>query len=151
MDRALLERLAREAAASPRGRTNFNFHDGPEDNPHRFLNALSRGSYCAPHCHVTPPKDECFIVLQGEVGVWLFDDAGSVVERYALGRGQLFGVDIPAGAWHTVAALTSSAVCFEVKPGPWDARTDKAFAPWAPREGDDGAAAYLEQLLLDFA
>jgi hypothetical protein len=46
-----------------------------------------------------------------------------------------------------VAALSETAVCFEVKAGPYDAATDKEFAPWAPREGDPSAPEYLAKLL----
>ncbi len=150
IDDTLLRELVETAQASPRRRTNYNFHHAPSDNPHRFLNAMMRGSYCAPHRHVTPPKDESFIVLHGEIGVWIFDESGAVLSRVALGRRGIVGVDIPAGAWHTVAALTPSAVCFEVKPGPWDPETDKEFATWAPRENAPDAARYLETLLAEF-
>lgn len=144
LDDALLKRVVEQALASPRRRTNHNFHSGAEDNPHRFLNAIAEGSYCAPHRHVTPPKAESFLVLRGEVGVLLFDDQGTVTGRYALGRGGLFGIDIPAGVWHTVLSLTATAVCYEVKAGPWHAATDKVFAPWAPREGQAGTAEQLQ-------
>ena len=63
-----------------------------------------------------------------------------------LGRDAL-GVDIQPGVWHTMAVLTEHVVCFEVKPGPYSAATDKDFAPWAPREGDQRATAYLEWLV----
>jgi hypothetical protein len=43
--------------------------------------------------------------------------------------------------------LSEHVVCFEVGPGPYSAATDKDFAPWAPREGDAGAAAYLDALM----
>jgi len=64
-----------------------------------------------------------------------------------LGRGGVVGVDVAPGVWHTTTALTDTAICFEVKPGPYDAATDKEFAPWAPREGDPAAAAYLAGLV----
>ena len=56
------------------------------------------------------------------------------------------GVDIQPGVWHSMAVLTDHVVCFEVKPGPYSAARDKGFAPWAPREGDPTAGAYLDML-----
>ena len=147
LDQALIDRTLERAKSSARLRTNHNFHAGPEDNPHRFLNALTRGTYCAPHRHLNPPKSESFLALRGEVAFFLFDDGGNVREAHVLGRGDLLGIDVQAGEWHTVATLTDTAVCYEVKPGPWDPTTDKDFASWAPREGDPGAPAYLERLL----
>lgn len=147
LDRALIESTLARARSSARGRTNYNFHDDDGANPHRFLNALLRGSYCAPHRHSTPPKSETFLVLTGEVAVFLFDDSGLVVEHHVLGRDGLLGIDIAPARWHTIATLSESAVCFEVKPGPWDPTSDKQFAPFAPREGDAEASDYLERLL----
>lgn len=147
VDEALLDRTLDRARSSPRGRTNHNFHPNDQSNPHRFLNALVRGTYCAPHRHLSPPKSETFLALRGEVAVFLFDDSGEVVARHWLGRDGLYGVDIPAGHWHTIATLTETSVCFEIKPGPWDPASDKEFAPFAPREGEPGAAAYLQALL----
>jgi cupin fold WbuC family metalloprotein len=148
IDDALLARLVREAERSPRRRTNHDFHAGPEDNPHRFLNVMLRGTYVTPHRHRDPPKSESFLVLRGALAVFLFDDDGRVTARHDLGgRGEPFGIDLPAGVWHSLAVSSDLAVVYEVKPGPWDPASDKEFAPWAPREGDPRAAAYLAALL----
>ena len=61
------------------------------------------------------------------------------------------GVDIQPGVWHTIAVLSDHVVCFEVKPGPYSVATDKDFAPWAPREGDPRAGAYLDMLVFTAA
>jgi cupin fold WbuC family metalloprotein len=93
------------------------------------------------------PKPESFVVLRGELALFVFDDAGVVKGQHVLGRDGLYGIDLAPGVWHTLAAVTETAICYEVKAGPYDAATDKEFAPWAPREGEPGAAAYLEKLL----
>src|ERR1041384_3971334 len=147
IDRALLDLTIARAQSAPRGRINHNFHPSLDDKLHRFLNAWTRGSYAAPHRHLQVPKPESFIVLSGEMGVFVFDDAGAVTETHVLGRDGVLGVDLEPGVWHTVTALSEIAVCFEVKLGPYDAVTDKEFAPWAPREGDPEAAAYLVGLI----
>lgn len=140
----LFATIEQEAAASPRRRQNFNFHTGPADNPHRMLNVLLRGTYVRPHRHVTPPKTEAFLPLTGSVGIVIFDDAGAVTAAYRLdAAGPVRGIDLPAGVWHTVLALTDSSVCYEVKPGPWEPASDKDFAAWAPAEGDAECAAFL--------
>ncbi len=147
IDSGLLEALVERARHSPRLRSNHNFHRDASDNPHRFLNALTRGTYCCPHRHLDPPKAESFVALRGEVAVFLFDDSGQITERHVLGRNGLFGIDIAPGLWHSVAALSDTAVCFEVKPGPSEVANDKQFASFAPSEGDPKAAAYLAELL----
>ena len=80
----LFAEVEAKAAASPRLRMNHNFHSGPEDNPHRMLNVLLRGTYVRPHRHVTPPKSEAFLPLTGQVGIVCFDDDGAVTGTYLL-------------------------------------------------------------------
>jgi len=157
---ALIQSLREKAAASPRLRVNHNFHAGPGDNPQRFLNVLAYGTYVAPHRHKNPPKAEAFIVLEGYMAVFLFKDDGALEKTTIVGAGPLpehlpssaagpiaRGIDLAPGIWHSITALTPYAVAYEVKPGPWDAATDKEFAPWAPQEGDPAVPQYLQKLL----
>jgi len=149
---ALFDQVAARAEASPRRRMNHNFHSGPGDNPHRFLNVLLLGTYVRPHRHADPPKAESFLVLEGAADVILFDDHGSITGRYQLGgdspEGRLWGIDIPPAIWHTILPRSARVVCFEVKPGPWEPATDKEFAAWAPAENDPEASAYGDGLLV---
>jgi len=138
--------LAEKASASPRQRAIHCFHSGPEDNPHRMLNALRKGTYVRPHRHMSPPKSEAFLPLTGRVGIVCFDDSGAVTELYELdAAGPVRGIDLGPGIWHTVVALSDVSVCYEVKPGPWDATSDKDFAAWAPEEGAPEAAKWVQQ------
>lgn len=146
IDDELIEATLARARSSSRLRANHNFHSSDEDGFHRFLNAFVRGTYVAPHRHVTPAKPENFMLLRGELACFVFDDAGRVLERVVLGRGGRRGIDLAGGVWHAVLPVTPEAVCLEVKPGPWDPKMDKQFAPWAPREGDARAPAYLAEL-----
>jgi cupin fold WbuC family metalloprotein len=106
---------------------------------------MVRGTYIAPHRHSDPPKSETFLVLEGELAFFTFDDDGQIASTHVLGR-DVWGVDIQPGVWHTMAVLTEHVVCFEVKPGPYWVANDKNFAKWAPREGEPGAKAYLDLL-----
>jgi len=146
LDSKLFDGLVEVARTSPRLRTNHNFHRSMEENPHRFLNVMARGTYIAPHRHVDPPKSESFIVLRGQLAFFTFDDEGGVATATVLGRDPV-GIDIQPGVWHTLAVLSDYAVCFEVKPGPYSASNDKDFAVWAPREGEPETAAYLKLLV----
>lgn len=151
IDLPLVVGVLTRAQDSPRLRMNYNFHARPEENPNRLLNVLVRGTYITPHRHLDPPKAETFLVLQGRIAFFIFDEEGGITARHDLGPGgdapPCWGIDIGPGVWHTLVTLTDHAVCFEAKPGPYLPATDKAFAPWAPRESDPGCAAYLEGLL----
>ncbi|HEY3499351.1 MAG TPA: WbuC family cupin fold metalloprotein [Polyangiaceae bacterium] len=151
IDDALVARTVARARESERKRATHNFHATHADASHRFLNALVRGTYVAPHRHVAILKPEGFLLLQGELAVVVFGDDGAVLERHILGRNGVRGIDLPPGIWHTIAPVSDVAVCYEVKPGPWDPLTDKEFAPWAPLEGDPKSAEYLAQLMARIA
>ena len=157
----LIDAIVNQARQSTRRRKNYNFHAGDGDNPQRFLNVFLEGSYLRPHRHLRPPKPESFLLLKGHMAAFVFDDEGNVQSGYLLGDGPFSGkvpsridakttargIDLLPGLWHCIAALTTVAVCYEVKPGPWNPATDKEFAPWAPEEGSAEATRYLEALL----
>jgi cupin fold WbuC family metalloprotein len=145
-DSELFNQLIENARQSPRLRTNHNFHVSMDDNPHRFLNVMLRGTYITPHRHRDPPKAESFLVLRGRIAFFTFDDSGQITWVQLLGSDPI-GIDIQPGVWHTLAVLSENAICFEVKPGPYSVANDKDFAAWAPREGDQNAPEYLEWLI----
>ena len=146
IDRKILDETSRRARRAPRRRVNFNYHELP-DPVQRMLNAIEPGSYVRPHRHLDPPKTEVFLLLRGRGAVVVYGDDGTESETVLLeAGGETQGVEIPPGVWHTVVSLEEGTVFFEVKDGPYVALTDKDFAPWAPKEGSDEAAAWLQAL-----
>ncbi len=147
IDNALLDELCVEAAASPRRRKNRNFHPRDDHPGHRLLNAMQADSYIPPHRHLDPDKDETFVVLRGALGLFIFNDAGEVIQSVKVGAGgTAFGVDIPHGTWHTAVALAPDTVFLEAKAGPYLPFTAAEKAPWAPAENSPEASAYLAGL-----
>jgi cupin fold WbuC family metalloprotein len=148
LDHHLFDSLTSRARETRRGRTNENLHAGPDDPVQRFLNALEPGSYVCPHRHTAPPKWELFVALTGAAAVMLFDAQGRLIAREEVStQGPLRGLEIPAGMWHTVAALTPGTVLLETKAGPYQPTVDKDFAPWAPREDDPAVPAFARWML----
>ncbi len=144
IDQALFAALAAGAARSPRRRLNHNFH-APTDAVQRFLNVMQPGSYVRPHRHRRPVPGagfECFLVLQGAIGLLLLDDHGTVIGRETIhATGPLRGIELAEGLVHTLVALTPDAVLLEIKQGPYEPATDKDFLPGFPLEGTAAAAA----------
>ncbi len=139
IDDETVRKLQERAAASPRRRANLNLHQTLEDPVQRFLNAIEPGSYVRPHRHHSPLRWELFTALSGRAVVLVFKGDGEVLERVEITPGgPVHGVEIPAGTWHTVAALEEGTVLFEFKHGPYTPVTDKDFAAWAPAEGEEG-------------
>lgn len=147
LDREALDALSDEARRRPRRRVNANLHE-MADPVHRLLNAAEPGTYIRPHRHLHPPKDETYVVVRGALGLLLFDDGGTVTSAKTLagGGGDAFGADIPAGVFHTVVALETGTVFFEVKVGPYVPPSGEDVPAWSPAEGDASAATYEESL-----
>lgn len=147
IDTPMIRDLTRRAAESPRRRCNHNLHPQLSDPVQRFLNALEPDSYVRPHRHTDPERWELFLILRGRAAVLIFDAAGQVKERLQLtAGGEVMGVEIDAGRWHTLVALEPATVLFEVKQGPYAPHSDKDFAVWAPAEGHPQTNGFLEWL-----
>jgi len=143
----LLERVIGEAQASPRKRKNLNFHPSDTSRCNRLLNALEPGTYIRPHRHLDPEKEELMVLLRGSMGMIFFDDAGNVTETALLAiGGNVFGVDIPSGIYHSLVCLEPGTVFLEAKAGPYRPLLPEELASWSPAEQEPAAAAYCSEL-----
>ena len=148
IDRKTLDNLSREAIDSPRKRKNLNFHEHLSDSLQRMLNALEPETYLRPHKHENPDKREIFIILRGRVAVFTFFDDGNIKDSVVLDTKTMnLGIEIPPREWHTVIALESNTVIFEIKDGPYEPMNDKNFASWAPAEVSSTCSDYNNKLL----
>ena len=144
----LINKVIDQAAVSPRRRMNYNFHPQLSDPLQRMLNCLESRTYIQPHKHENPDKCEAFIILKGKILVVEFDNTGNVTSHTVLKAGKgVYGVEIAPCVYHCIIAMESGSVVYEVKDGPYTPLDDKNFAPWAPKEGDEGCQMYLENLL----
>lgn len=149
LDQALVRTKIADARGNARLREIHCFHQSDDEPLHRMLNAMEPGSYIRPHRHLDPPKAESIVLLAGSMGVLVFDEDGTPQDdQFVLlgGDGGAVGVDILPAVWHTMLALETGSVMFEVKPGPYQRASDKDFASWAPLDGTPEAAAYLTDL-----
>ncbi|MBM9548182.1 WbuC family cupin fold metalloprotein [Leptospira sp. 201903074] len=136
IDSVLIESLVKKAKTTVRKRTNHNFHE-PTEVYQRFLNVLSKDTYIPPHRHLSDPKPETFVVLDGEIGFLIFEETGKIKETHKLSAfGPKRGIDLQPGVWHSLVCLSENAVCFEGKSGPYDPKIDKEFHPNYPLEGN---------------
>lgn len=146
-DSQFFEHLQEKALSSPRKRSNVNLHQHYDEAVQRLFITMQKDSYVKPHRHTQPGKFECFLVIQGKLAFFLFDDEGTCVEKHILtGDGDIKGIEVPPNKWHCTVSLTDTATFFEVKPGPYEVVEDKDFAAWAPDEGDEDVPEFLSQL-----
>jgi len=123
---------------------NHNLHQ-ESDLVQRFLNVLQPGTYVRPHRHVREQAGtgfECFLVLQGAIGLLIFDGDGQLIERQHLSAaGPLRGIELAENQFHSLVALEPDTVMFELKQGPYQPTADKDFLSSFPGEGSEEAEA----------
>jgi len=152
LSKDLLQGAIAASHSSPRRRVIQPFHRSEGASLQRMFNAVQPGSYIPPHRHLEPPKAESWIVLTGALAFFTFDEQGAISECLEIrAGGEIFGVDLEPGVYHTFFALEPDTVVYEVKDGPYSPTTDKAFPAWAPAEGTPEASRYLAQLANEFA
>ena len=118
IDKDLLDAVSAKAVESPRLRMNYNFHAANDSKAQKLLNALEPGTELPIHRHLH--TSETYILLSGKICVLFYNEAKELLESIELNpiEGK-YGVDIPAGQWHTLEVLASGSVIFEVKDGPY--------------------------------
>ena len=147
VDAATVAALVHDAGQNPRRRIRLCTHTGVEDAVHEMMIVHDRSCYVRPHKHVG--KSESFHVVEGEVDVVIFDDAGTVTGVIPMGpfgseRPFFYRIDQPL--FHTLLIRSDVLVFHETTSGPFR-REQTVFAPWAPEEDDRNAVnSFLAQL-----
>ena len=148
VDQQTLDKLCREATASPRRRAHLNLHEDLEEDVQRLLIAMQPDTYIRPHRHPEPYKKETLIILQGRCACMTFHNDGSVDQSTILDPAKgTYLCEFPDQQWHGVTWLTNDTVIVEFKRGPYAPLTPENFAPWALEEGSDDCPAYLDSLI----
>ncbi len=113
----------------------------------RLINFLQPGTYIRPHKHPLDHASESIVMLQGEIRFFTFDGQGVVNSAEIISSSPLPGVvDIEPGVWHSFLVLETDTILFECKKGPYNAKTDKEFAKWAPAESDPESKKWIKKL-----
>ena len=119
-----MDSLTEQAMASPRLRMNLDLRNSAEDGSQRMLNAIEPGSPMPIHRHRN--TSETVVVLRGKL-VWEYYDESeggcTEVIEVSVG-GPVYGLNVPAGQWHTVRALESGSVILETKNGAYEPLSD---------------------------
>ena len=119
IDKLLIERLFEQAKESPRLRMNYDLRTSSADTSQRMLNALLPGTEVPIHRHES--TSETVVCLSGRLVEMIYeelpDGTFQEVSRHLLCPVKgMYGIQIPAGAWHTIQVLEPSVI-FEAKDG----------------------------------
>ena len=115
----LLDELTAQAKASPRLRMNLDLRNTPSDQSQRMLNALEPGTVMPIHRHRN--TSETMVVLRGKVRWLYYNDQGQLTDSILVeAGGDICGLNVPAGQWHSLDCLEPGSVILECKDGPWE-------------------------------
>ena len=121
---ALLDELTSQAKASPRLRMNLDLRNSPTDQSQRMLNALEPGTVMPIHRH--RDTSETVVVLRGKVKWLYYDDEGRLTDTiFVEAGGEICGLSVPMGQWHSLECLESGSVILETKDGAWEPLSDE--------------------------
>ena len=120
IDTKLLNALTAQAKASPRLRMNLDLRNTPADQSQRMLNALEPGTVMPIHRH--RHTSETVVVLRGKVKWLYYNDKGELTDTILVeAGGDICGLSVPMGQWHSIECLESGSVILETKDGAWEA------------------------------
>ena len=120
----VLDELTAQAKASPRLRMNLDLRNTPEDHSQRMLNALEPGTVMPIHRHRN--TSETVVVLRGKVKWLYYNDKGELTDTILVeASGDICGLSVPMGQWHSLECLESGSVILECKDGAWEAMREE--------------------------
>jgi cupin fold WbuC family metalloprotein len=139
-----IEVLRQAVRNTPKRRVRINAHPGSDDELHEMIIAIEPGSYIRPHKH--PGKSEAFHIIEGQVDIVVFSEAGEVeriVSLAAKGGRHPFYYRMSTPHFHTLIIRSDLLVVHEITNGPF-LPTGTIYAAFAPEEGDTASAAIFQ-------
>lgn len=120
-------------------------HDGPDSDHHDMVILECSKRYYRPHRHTY--KGDTFHVMEGEMGIFSFNESGEVIDAVILSVGDVYRVEV--GMYHAVLPLGDQTIYHENKPGPFLGDKDSLYPEWAPTGEDQSVVDdYLSNLKL---
>jgi cupin fold WbuC family metalloprotein len=142
-----LDELLIATSESPRKRYTWSPKDPSYMGCRYMVNAMMPGTYIPPHRHNFDGGNELWYVLRGVIIPVLFSEDGKIIDTYNLSSDEKFPlIELPEKIFHTLLVLKKPSIILEISKGPYDPKTFKEIASWAPSEDSREAGAYLKEL-----
>ncbi len=122
----------------------YCLHDAPEAEHHDMIILQNEGPIFRPHKH--PVKEEVHHVMEGQLGVIVFEDDGAIATAYVLQPGQIDRIG--KNMYHTVCPVSPQVIYHENKPGPFLGEGDAVYPLWAPEDDDQQAKINFDKRML---
>ena len=118
-DKEFINTLLTQAEESSRLRQHYDLRNSTADTSQRMLNALLPGTEVPVHRH--EETAETVVCLMGKLEEIFYEEVGEgtfreISRRLLSPHEGLYGMQIPAGVWHTVHVIEPSVI-FEAKDG----------------------------------
>lgn len=125
IDDKLLDNLQSQAKASARLRMHLDLRNDADEDSQRMLNVMEPGTFVPIHRH--NDTIETIIILRGKMDEIYYDNKGNETGRIHLDASKgVYGLQIPAGQYHSVEALTPCTI-IEIKAGKYDLEKTEDF------------------------
>lgn len=116
LNKELFEKIAEEAARSPRLRKNFDLRDSEDEDSQRMLNVLLPGTKTPIHRHTD--TSEVVVCIYGSAIERFYDVDGNETELVIMeAGGNTPGVSVEIGRYHSLEATNEMGVVFSSKAG----------------------------------
>jgi len=135
VNREDIQWLKTKAAENPRQRIRLCAHISVDDAVHEMLIVHTKITYNQPHKH--PNKSESYHLIEGELDIVIFDEAGEVLETVRMGEyasDARFYWRLSESHYHMVIPRSEVVVFHEITSGPFDRATSFVPAPWSPED-----------------
>ena len=103
-------------------------HSSPDAEQHDMIILEKKDSYYRPHKH--NQVGETFHMIEGEMGVFSFDDNGNVYDSVFLKRSYVYR--IAKGSYHAILPISDYVIYHENRKGPFLGNNDSIFPAWSP-------------------
>ena len=134
----LVKRLKYLASNSRNKRSRLCAHVTNKENVNEMIIALQKDSYVGPHTH-PKIKSESYLILEGSMNVYIFDDSGRVIKNIKMGpysSGKQFYYRMKNGYWHMPYAHKEWCIYYETFAGPYVDKSSVITPKWAPDVND---------------
>ncbi len=143
VDQRLIRELRQISEENDNANVRVCLHESPQAAFHDMIILERAGRYYRPHKHLQ--KGETWHIMEGTMGVFVFDADGNLIEANTISAGEIYRLSLDT--YHALIPLSDAIIYHESKPGPFLGQEDSLYPEWAPDGSDpEATAAFIDKL-----